>query len=251
MITTRNVTKSYTDQNGTIAALGGINIKVARGDFVAVIGRSGAGKSTLLGVMGGLLKPSSGEVFLDGKSLWQLDERARARVRAQKIGFVFQNASVIRSLTVLENVLLPQIFLPKPVTTDLSRAMNLIELMGIENKAQAYTDQLSGGEKRRVAIASAMMNNPSLLLADEPTGDLDTETESEIMDTFLDLKSRGTTIVMVTHNYQLASYADRILEMDSGSIVEPSQPTEACESSDFSSLLPDMSQANTEKEPYF
>ncbi|MCP4259686.1 MAG: ABC transporter ATP-binding protein [Planctomycetes bacterium] len=234
-----------------MAALGGVNIKVGRGDFVAVIGRSGAGKSTLLGVMGGLLKPSSGKVFLDGKSLWQLDERARARVRAQKIGFVFQNASVIRSLTVLENVLLPQTFLPKPTTTDLSRAMNLIELMGIENKAHAYSDQLSGGQQRRVAIASALMNNPSLLLADEPTGDLDTETESEIMNFFLDLRRRGTTIVMVTHNYQLAGYADRILEMDRGSIVELSPRIETCESSDFNSQIPNEFQANTEKESRF
>ena len=251
MISTINVTKSYKGQNGTIVALGGVSIKIARGDFVAVIGRSGTGKSTLLGVMGGLLKPSSGEVFLDGKSLWQLDQRARARVRAQKIGFVFQNASVIRSLTVLENVLLPQTFLPKPVTADVSRAMKLVELMGIESKTHSYSDQLSGGEQRRVAIASALMNNPPLLLADEPTGDLDTETESEIMNTFLDLKSRGTTIVMVTHNYQLACYADRILEMDSGSIVELSPRTETCESSDFSSPLPNEFQANAEKESRF
>jgi putative ABC transport system ATP-binding protein len=251
MISTTNVTKSYTGQNGIVSALGGVSIKVARGDFIAVIGRSGAGKSTLLGVMGGLLKPSSGEVILDGKSLWQLDQRARARVRAQKIGFVFQNASVIRSLTVLENVLLPQTFLPKPVTTDVSRAMNLVELMGIESKAHSYSDQLSGGEQRRVAIASALMNNPPLLLADEPTGDLDTETESEIMNTFLDLKRRGTTIVMVTHNYQLACYADRILEMNSGSIVELSPRTGTCGSSDFSSPLPNEFQANTEKESRF
>ncbi len=245
MISIKNVTKSYTNRNGTFAALGGVSIKIERGEFVAVIGRSGAGKSTLLGVMGGLLKPSSGEVFLDGKSLWQLDERARARVRARQIGFVFQNASVIPSLTVLENVILPQTFLPKPVTTDLSRAMNLVELMGIESKAHAYTDQLSGGEKRRVAIASALMNDPSLLLADEPTGDLDTETEAEIMNFFLDLRRKGTTIVMVTHNYQLACYADRIFEMGNGSIVELSQQTEACESSDFNSPLPDEFQTNT------
>ncbi|MCP4608320.1 MAG: ABC transporter ATP-binding protein [Planctomycetes bacterium] len=234
-----------------MVALGGVSIKVARGDFVAVTGRSGAGKSTLLGVMGGLLKPSSGEVYLDGKSLWQLDQRARARIRAKKIGFVFQNASVIRSLTVLENVLLSQTFLPKPITTDVSRAMNLVELMGIESKAHSYSDQLSGGEQRRVAIASALMNNPPLLLADEPTGDLDTETESEIMNFFLDLKSRGITIVMVTHNYQLACYADRILEMDSGSFVDMSQRTETCKSSDFSSPLPNEFQANTEKESRF
>lgn len=250
MISTINLTKSYRSQNGTVTALDGVNIEVARSEFIAVIGRSGAGKSTLLGVMGGLLKPSSGEVFFDGKSIWELDERTRAHVRAQKIGFVFQNAAVIRSLTVLENVLLPQTFIPKPVTANLPRAVDLIELMGIESKINAYSDQLSGGEQRRVAIASAMMNNPPLLLADEPTGDLDKETESEIMNFFLDLKRKGTTIIIVTHNYQLAGYADRIFEMDRGSIVELSPRAEICES-DSILALPDQFQANTEKESRF
>ncbi len=222
MISAIDITKTYTGQDGTIAALGGVSFKVAKGDFVAVIGRSGTGKSTLLGVTGGLLKPSSGEIFLDGKSLWDIDEQLRAQIRAQKIGFVFQNASVIGCLTVLENVVLPQSFLPKPTTADMSRAMNLIESVGLGNRAHAYPDQLSGGEKRRVAIASALMNDPALLLADEPTGDLDSETESEIMSLFSRLWQRGTTIVMVTHNRRLADYANRIFKMDDGFIIESS-----------------------------
>ncbi len=220
MISAINITKAYTGQDGTITALGDVSFKVRKGDFVAVIGRSGTGKSTLLGVTGGLLKPSSGEVFLDGQSIWNLDEQLRAQIRAQKIGFVFQNASVISSLTVLENVVLPQSFLPKPIIPDTSHAMNLIESVGLAGRTHAYPDQLSGGEKRRVAIASALMNNPALLLADEPTGDLDSETESEIMSLFSNLWKSGTTIMMVTHNQQLANYANRIFKMDDGLIIE-------------------------------
>ncbi|MBW8003428.1 MAG: ABC transporter ATP-binding protein [Planctomycetes bacterium] len=227
MISAINITKTYTGQDGTITALGGVSFKVRRGDFVAVIGRSGTGKSTLLGVTGGLLKPSSGEVFLDGQSVWNLDEQSRARFRGQKIGFVFQNASVISSLTVLENVVLPQSFLPKSTTANMSRAMNLIESVGLGHRTHAYPDQLSGGEKRRVAIASALMNDPPLLLADEPTGDLDSETESEIMSLFANLWQSGTTIIMVTHNQQLANYANRIFKMDDGLIIESSGQTEA------------------------
>jgi ABC-type lipoprotein export system ATPase subunit len=222
MISAIDITKTYTGQNGTITALDGVSFKVRKGDFVAVIGRSGTGKSTLLGVTGGLLKPSCGEIFLDGQSIWNLDEQLRAQIRAQKIGFVFQNASVINSLTVLENVVLPQSFLPKQTTADMSRAMNLIESVGLADRAYAYPEQLSGGEKRRVAIASALMNDPALLLADEPTGDLDWETESEIMKLFSDLWKSGTTIIMVTHNQQLANYANRIFKMDDGIIIESS-----------------------------
>ncbi len=220
MISAIDITKTYTGQDGTITALGGVSFKIKKGDFVAVIGRSGTGKSTLLGVTGGLLKPSSGEVFLDGQSIWDLDEQSRAQIRAQKIGFVFQNASVINSLTVLENVVLPQSFLPKPTTADTSQAMNLIESVGLGSRAHAYPDQLSGGEKRRVAIASALMNGPALLLADEPTGDLDSETESEIMSLFSSLWQNGTTIIMVTHNQQLASCANRTFKLNDGLIIE-------------------------------
>ncbi len=222
MISAIDITKTYTGQDGTITALDGVNFKVRKGDFIAVIGRSGTGKSTLLGVTGGLLKPSSGEVFLDGQSIWDIDERSRAQIRAQKIGFVFQNASVIPSLTVLENVILPQSFLPEPTTADISQAMTLIESVGLGSRAHAYPDQLSGGQKRRVAIASALMNDPALLLADEPTGDLDSETESEIMSLFSNLGKSETTIIMVTHNQQLADYANRIFKMDNGLIIESS-----------------------------
>ncbi len=221
MISAINVFKYYTANNEPFTALDRINIHIDRGDFAIIMGRSGAGKSTLLGVMGGLLKPSKGNVTLNGRSLWQLDERARAQVRAEKIGFVFQNAPVIRSLTALENVLLPQVFCAKSNSTgSRKRAMSLLDMMGLSARANAYSGELSGGEKRRVAIASALMNRPSILLADEPTGALDAETELQIMDEFRSLRHEGRTIVMVTHDPKLLSYASRVFQMDRGTICE-------------------------------
>ena len=229
MISVKDATKIYKDKDGIITALDGVSCRIEAGEYVAVIGRSGTGKSTLLGVMGGLMKPSSGEVLLDGEPIWGLGERIRAKRRAQKIGFVFQNASVIPSLTVLENVILPQSFLPGPAKPDRARAMELIEMMGLGGRIHAYPDQLSGGQRRRVAIASALMNDPPLLLADEPTGDLDSETEAEIMDLFMQLWRGGKTIVMVTHSRQLASCANRMLTMSEGRIQEISSQSENLE----------------------
>ena len=247
MISTLNLTKTYTARHGSVTALNSASIDIVVGDFVAIIGQSGAGKSTLLGAIGGILKPTSGEVFLDRQSIWQLDERSRAQIRSQKIGFVFQNASVILSLTVLENVLLSQTFLSIP-SQDISRAKELIELVQLSSKTNAYPDQLSGGEKRRVAIASALMNEPLLLLADEPTGDLDSQTESQIMDLFQSLNRNGTTVIMITHNYQLASYANRIFKMDSGSIAEVTLLAGCQQSRDFKSNLPDKLQPGAKKD---
>ncbi len=249
MISAVDVTKSYQGRHGIITALDRVSFQVRAGDFVVVIGRSGTGKSTVLGVMGGLLRPSSGEVFLDGESIWELDERSRARLRALKHGFVFQNASVIPSLTVLENVLLPQAFLPQPTVANLSLAKGLVELMGLGSRLHAYPEQLSGGEKRRVAIASALMNDPPLLLADEPTGDLDSETESEIMNLFLSLWRSGKTIVMVTHNHQLASYANRVFKMSGGRILELPGQNGAERSIDCEQGSPREAQINVREAP--
>ncbi len=220
MISAVDVTKSYKTNDGIITALGGVCCRIETGDYVAVIGRSGTGKSTLLGVMGGLIRPSSGEVFRDGESIWALKERERAKRRAQETGFIFQNASIIPSLTVLENVILSQSFLPESTKADRPRAIELIEMMGLGGRVNAYPDQLSGGQRRRVAIASALMNDPPLLLADEPTGDLDSETEVEILNLFTELWRGGKTIVMITHSQQLASCANRTLKMDDGRIQE-------------------------------
>ncbi len=217
-----NLTKTYQGPRGRTAALDEVNVEIARGQFVVVMGHSAAGKSTLLGAIGGLLRPSAGQVYIDGREIWQLDERARANLRAGKIGFVFQNAPVVRSLTVLENVLLPATFLPKGARAAAGRprATSLVETVGLADKADAYPHELSGGEKRRVAIAAALMNDPPLLLADEPTGDLDTKTEADVMDLLGRLNAEGTTVVMVTHNGDLRRYADRVLLITHGRLSE-------------------------------
>jgi ABC-type lipoprotein export system ATPase subunit len=217
-----NLTKTYQSPRGPAAALDGVNVEIAPGQFVIVTGHSAAGKSTLLGAIGGLLRPSSGQVYIDGLEIWQLDERTRANLRAGKIGFVFQNAPVVKSLTVLENVLLPATFLPKGAGTAAARtrAISLVKTVGLADKADAYPHELSGGEKRRVAIASALMNDPPLLLADEPTGDLDAKTETDVMDLLGRLNAEGTTVVMVTHNLDLKQYADRVLLITDGRLSE-------------------------------
>ncbi|MDP6633502.1 MAG: ABC transporter ATP-binding protein [Phycisphaerae bacterium] len=215
-----NLTKTYQSPRGPAAALDDVNVEIAPGQFVVVMGHSAAGKSTLLGAIGGLLRPSTGQVYIDGLEIWQLDERTRAKLRAGKIGFVFQNASVIRSLTVLENVLLAATFLPKGAKAKAGRATSLIKTVGLADKADAYPHELSGGEKRRVAIAGALMNDPPLLLADEPTGDLDAKTETDVMDLLGRLNSEGTTVVMVTHNSDLRRYADRVLLITDGRLSE-------------------------------
>ena len=221
-----NLTKTYQGSRGPTAAMDDVNVEIAPGQFVIVMGHSAAGKSTLLSAIGGLLRPSRGQVYIDGLEIWSLDERTRANLRAGKIGFVFQNAPVIRSLTVLENVLLPAAFGPKAAKpqADRARAMSLIETVGLADKADAYPHELSGGEKRRVAIASALMNDPPLLLADEPTGDLDAQTETDVMDLLGRLNSEGTTVVMVTHNSDLQRFADRVLRITDGRLSEEVRP---------------------------
>jgi ABC-type lipoprotein export system ATPase subunit len=235
VISLLDVTKSYVNGRGGIVAVDRVSVQVNRGEFVIVFGRSGAGKSTLLAIMGGLLRPSSGRVLLDSESVCEMDERARARLRARKIGFVLQSAPVIHSLTVLENVLLPAAFVPRRLGTlspsrgqaaagARERAHSLLARVGLGGRETAYPSQLSGGETRRVAIASALMNDPPLILADEPTGELDPETESRILTLFAELNRDGTSIVMVTHNRDLASHADRTFAMDAGALRELCRP---------------------------
>jgi len=220
MISIRAVTKTYRNRARNIQALGRADLKIRQGEFVIIVGRSGAGKSTLLGIAGGLLKPSSGQVFIRDESLWDLNEKTRATIRARQIGFVFQNASVINSLTLLENILLPNMFVETPKRAARKRALELLDRVGLSDRAGAYPEQISGGEKRRVAVASALMNKPPLLLADEPTGELDPETEAQIMALLDQTCEQGATILLVTHNHHLASHADRVLTMKQGQLSE-------------------------------
>jgi putative ABC transport system ATP-binding protein/lipoprotein-releasing system ATP-binding protein len=224
MIALRDVTKTYKiSKEVAVTAVRGVNLVVEPGEFVIITGRSGSGKTTLLNLAAGLVKPSSGEVRLGNINLWSLTDRDQSLLRNQKIGFVFQFPSLLPSLTVLENVALPTTFGKNHRGQDpQGRAAQLLEMVGLSDKLPVYPRQLSAGQQQRVVIARALMNQPEVLLADEPTSNLDEQTEREIMDLFQDIHARtGVTIVLVTHTSQLVSYGSRAIEMASGLIVSP------------------------------
>lgn len=222
MITLEEVTKIYPLGTGSsVTAVGGVNLEISRGEFVLVVGRSGSGKTTLLNLAAGLTQPTAGKVVFDGTNLWDLTDRQQASLRGQRIGFIFQFPSLLPTLTVLDNVILPTIFNPKQeaVRTQ-ERATQLLEKVGLSDKLAVYPRQLSAGQQQRVVIARALMNEPLVMLADEPTSNLDEKTELEIMALFRDLhKNMGLTIVMVTHMRQLVSYGTRAVELANGQVV--------------------------------
>ena len=211
MIRVENISKRY---KGDLV-LECINWEIEDDAFVILTGRSGGGKTTLLSIMGGLAKPDEGRVLIDGDDIWQLPEPELAVLRNRKLGFVFQFPSLIPTLSMLDNVLLPIAFsgVP-PALQDRDRVRTLLEMVGLQDKEHLYPSQLSGGQQRRVAIARALVNSPSIILTDEPTGDLDERTEDEIMRLFKEISDQGTTVVMVTHalNYVKLSGATYTLK---------------------------------------
>jgi putative ABC transport system ATP-binding protein/lipoprotein-releasing system ATP-binding protein len=220
MFAVKELQKIYHFGTESIEALKNVNFAVERGEFVAIIGHSGSGKSTLLSVMGGLTRPTSGMVLIEDEDLWSKNDSGRARIRNSKVGFIFQFSSLIPTLNCLGNVMLPCLFNPKGVQgADQDRAQQLLQLVGLADKIYAYPNELSGGQQRRVAIARALINNPILILADEPTGDLDEETETEVMELLLtNIRKHHAALIMVTHNLNLAQGADRILKMRKGKL---------------------------------
>ena len=222
MITLIEVNKDYPLGKGnSVTAVREVNLEINQGEFVIIVGRSGSGKTTLLNLSAGLTRPTSGQVMLDGTDLWSLSDMQQSLLRSQKIGFIFQFPSLLPTLTVHENVILPTVFGTKLSTAQISdRAKQLVEKVGLKDKLTVYPRQLSAGQQQRVVIARALMNQPEVLLADEPTSNLDEKTELEIMDLFRDLHlSLGITIVMVTHMRQLVSFGTRAVEMSEGRIV--------------------------------
>ncbi len=218
-----DVTKTFGRNGTTVTAVARASFQVDRGEFVAITGHSGSGKTTLLSMLGGLSSPSTGRVLFDGEDLYRRDADALSRYRCENVGFVFQFASLLGALTVKENLLLPTRFRPERRSGDAleARALELLEVVGLREKAQAYPAQLSGGQQRRVAIARACMNEPQLILADEPTGDLDEETEAEVMKLFRAMNEQsGTAVVLVTHDLELARQAGRRARMTRG-VLEP------------------------------
>jgi putative ABC transport system ATP-binding protein len=213
------VSKSYKMDDVEVPVLNNISLKIMKKDFVSIMGPSGSGKSTLLNMIGALDKPSSGKVLIDGTDLSRLSEIEIARTRGKKIGFVFQVFNLYPTLNALGNVELPMIIMEKEKSERKKRAMNLLELVGLKERAEHLPSQLSGGERQRVAIARALANDPSFILADEPTGNLDSESGNEIMKIFVKLNEEGRTIVVVTHDKNIASHSKHIIQIKDGRIM--------------------------------
>ena len=220
IIVTHHLCKVYRIGDQEIEAVRSVDLGVERGRFVSIVGHSGSGKTTLLSMIGGLTRPTHGKVYIDDIDIWSMGDEELSELRNKKIGFIFQFSSLIPTLNALENVMLPVAF-GRSASGDVeARAMELLELVGLENRVDSMPSQLSGGEQRRVAIARALINDPDIILADEPTGDLDRDTEEEVMELFLKInRDFGKTFVMVTHNPELAERTDVTLRMENGSIV--------------------------------
>ena len=214
----RKLGKQVTTRDGVLTLLDDINFSIDAGTSVAILGASGSGKTTLLGLLAGLDTPSSGEVIIDGHRLNDFDEDGRAQLRAELVGFVFQNFQLLFGLTALENVMLPLelVQAPHPRTT----AADLLQRVGLGERLSHYPNQLSGGEQQRCAIARAFVTRPRCLFADEPTGNLDSETGKHIIDLLFELNSeQGTTLIMATHDTQLSQHCKRRLQLDAGRLV--------------------------------
>ncbi len=220
ILETRGLTKSIDTGSHRVEILRGIDLAIPAGQFVAIMGASGSGKSTLLGLLAGLDSPSSGSIILDGVDITALREDDLALVRGRKIGFVFQSYQLIPTLTAEENVLLPYELSGGDVSSGIARARELLKNVGLEDRMDHYPVQLSGGEQQRVALARAFMSKPPVLMADEPTGNLDSVNGAHVLELLLSLNaSEGTTLVLVTHDQTLASRADRIVTLRDGVVV--------------------------------
>jgi putative ABC transport system ATP-binding protein len=221
MLEVRNVTKDYTNGKDVARILKGVSFKVEKGEFIAIMGPSGSGKSTLMHILGALDQPSAGMYLLDGKDISSMPEDELARVRKAKIGFVFQAFHLLPRATVLRNVMLPLIYAGVDPDSRAKRARESLLAAGLpEDRHMHFTNQLSGGQMQRVAIARALVNDPAIILADEPTGNLDSKTGDLVLGTFQKLNDEGRTVVLITHEPYVAEHADRILVIRDGELVE-------------------------------
>ncbi len=210
--------KRYDDDAGVLDALKGVELTITQGDFVAIMGPSGSGKSTLMNIIGLLDQPTSGEYLLDGVDTISLNEKKLARLRRDKIGFVFQSFNLLPRLNVAQNVELPMVYAKKSKHERKNKVVEVLKMVGLLDKAKSRSNRMSGGQVQRVAIARALTNNPSLILADEPTGNLDTKTGTEIMNLLKELNKKGVTIVVVTHNSEVGRYANKIVWVRDGEL---------------------------------
>lgn len=228
VIRVRDLTKELPLGKVTVHALRGVNLDIYAGEMVSIVGPSGSGKSTLLGLVGGLDSPTHGTIEIDGIDITRMNEDQLTEIRNEKIGFIFQFFNLIPTLTALENVALPIQFAQKPKFKPDKRARELLSLLGLGDRLHHRPAELSGGQQQRVAIARALANNPPLLLADEPTGNLDSESGLVVLDALKRVqRESGTTVVIVTHDPELAQYADRIITLVDGEVVERRQAARA------------------------
>jgi putative ABC transport system ATP-binding protein len=212
--------RTYASGRATVAALAGVTLGIRRGEFVAVMGPSGSGKSTLLNVVAGLERPTAGTVRVDGEDLAKLDEEALARHRSKRVGMVFQAFNLLPRFRVVENVALPLAFSGVPTAERLQRARAMLDRLGMSARADHRSNELSGGELQRAAIARALIGDPAILLADEPTGNLDSANGAALIALFEELHAQGQTVLLVTHDAQIASHAERTIQMRDGRVVD-------------------------------
>jgi putative ABC transport system ATP-binding protein len=219
-VETVGLERTYASGHATVAALAGITLGIRRGEFVAVMGPSGSGKSTLLNVVAGLERPTAGTVRVDGEDLAKLDEEALARHRSKRVGMVFQAFNLLPRFRVVENVALPLAFAGVPAAERIQRARAVLERLGMSARAEHRSNELSGGELQRAAIARALIGNPAILLADEPTGNLDSANGAALLALLEDLHAHGQTVLLVTHDAQIAAHAERTIRMRDGRVVD-------------------------------
>lgn len=227
IIQLKDIVRNYHVGTETVRALRGINLTIRKNEFVALMGPSGSGKSTLMNILGCLDTPTSGQYFLNGKDVSKLDDNHLAEIRNKEIGFVFQTFNLLPRSTALENVILPQIYAGIGKAQRIERATLVMNSVGLGDRMHHRPNELSGGQRQRVAIARALVNNPSIILADEPTGNLDSKTTIEIMNLIRDIHRAGNTIIVVTHEEDIARHAHRIIRLFDGEIVSDETNTEA------------------------
>ena len=220
IIKTDNLVRHFTVGTQTVEALRGVSLDIEKGEFVAIMGPSGSGKSTLMNIIGCLDSPTSGTYYLNNKNVSTLDDDALALIRNHEIGFVFQNFHLLARNTALDNVMLPLKYAGIDKSEQEEIAMGVIKSVDLESRAHHQPSELSGGQQQRVAIARALVNNPSILFADEPTGNLDSKTGDDVMNLFTNLHKQGQTIILITHEIEVANQAERIISIKDGKIFE-------------------------------
>lgn len=244
-----HIHKTYTMGDVEVHALRGVSLTIREGEFVAIMGASGSGKSTTMNILGCLDRPTRGTYILDGEDVSQMSKDERADIRCKKIGFVFQGFNLLSRTSALENVELPMLYLGVDSVTRHQRAMDALASVGLAGREQNHPNQLSGGQQQRVAVARSLVNNPALILADEPTGNLDSRTSVEVMEIFQRLnRERGITLVLVTHEHDIAQYADRVVVFKDGKIKSDQQVQNPRNAADELKNLPVLDEDDDDEE---